>query len=180
MRRRVLAALALAWARRPFAAEAADRADIGDVADRADGSVDVHRKTIVWPALTLLDGQTLGAEAWNDTAAVVVFWATWCPFCRRHNAQIEKLYRAAAGPHLRILAVALDGDEASVRRYMAVNGLHFPVVVGRPELRTLFTPRRVIPMTCLVDRRGRLRQAIPGEMAEDDVLALAALARPAG
>jgi len=35
-------------------------------------------------------------------------------------------------------------------------------------------------MTCLVDRRGRLAQAIPGEMAEADVLALAALARPVG
>jgi len=27
-------------------------------------------------------------------------------------------------------------------------------------------------MTCLIDRRGRLLQAIPGEMFEDDVLAL--------
>lgn len=129
--------------------------------------------------MTLLSGETLGAETWNDTAAVVVFWATWCPFCRRHNARIEQLHRTAAGPHLRVLSVALDGDEASVQRYVTTNGFHFPVVVGRPELRALFTKRRVIPMTCLVDRRGRLAQAIPGEMAEADVLALAALARPA-
>jgi hypothetical protein len=27
-------------------------------------------------------------------------------------------------------------------------------------------------MTCLLDRQGRLLQAIPGEMAEDDVLGL--------
>jgi len=39
-------------------------------------------------------------------------------------------------------------------------------------------PRAVGPVR---DRRGRLRQVIPGEMAEDDVMALAALARsPAG
>ena len=128
--------------------------------------------------MTLLGGETLCAEAWKDSAAVVVFWATWCPFCRRHNARIEQLHRAAAGPHLRILSVALDGDEAAVQRDMTTHGFHFPVVVGRPELRELFTKRRVIPMTCLVDRHGHLVQTIPGEMAENDVLALAALARP--
>jgi len=162
-RRLVLAGLALVWARGLPAAEAP--ADL--------------REAIPWPEMTLLGGETLIVEAWKDTAAVVVFWATWCPFCRRHNARIEGLYRAAAGPHLRVLSVALDGDEASVQHYMTANGFHFPVVVGRPELRELFTKRRVIPMTCLVDRRGRLAQAIPGEMAEADVLALAALARPA-
>lgn len=163
IRRLVLAGLALAWARGLSAAEAP-----------AD-----PREAIAWPAMTLLGGETLDAEAWKDTAAVVVFWATWCPFCRRHNARIELLHRAAAGPHLRVLSVALDGDEAAVQRYMTTNGFNFPVVVGRPELRELFTKRRVVPITCLVDRRGRLVQAIPGEMAEADVLVLAALARPA-
>jgi hypothetical protein len=37
--------------------------------------------------------------------------------------------------------------------------------------------RRVIPLTITVDRQGRLREIIPGEMAEADVLALATLAR---
>lgn len=162
-RRLVLAAVAMGWARGLSAGE----------------SFAEHPGPIRWPVLTLLDGQTLGANAWDDIAAVVVFWASWCPFCRRHNARIEKLHRAASGPHLRILSVALDGDEAAVRQYMLTNGFHFPVLVGQAELRALFTPRRVIPMTCLVDRRGRLLRMIPGEMAEDDVLALATLAQRA-
>ena len=32
--------------------------------------------------------------------------------------------------------------------------------------------RRVIPLTLLVDRQGRLKQAIPGEMFEEDVMEL--------
>jgi thiol-disulfide isomerase/thioredoxin len=161
-RRLALCGLALIWAG----------------AARAGELTAEQRKAFDWPALTLLDGRALAPESWRDTAAVVVFWATWCPFCRRHNARIEQLHRLAAGPHLRILSVALDGDEASVQRYMTANDFHFPVVVGRPELRQLFTPRRVIPMTCVVDRGGHLLQSIPGEMAEADVLALAAFAGP--
>jgi hypothetical protein len=34
-------------------------------------------------------------------------------------------------------------------------------------------------MTCVLDRGGRLREVIPGEMAEADVLDLARWARPA-
>jgi hypothetical protein len=45
-------------------------------------------------------------------------------------------------------------------------------------LRSQLTDRRVIPMTCLVDRNGRPGLCIPGEMAEADVLALAKLALP--
>jgi thiol-disulfide isomerase/thioredoxin len=134
---------------------------------------------IAWPRLTLLDGSTLEPDSWQGQPAVLVFWATYCAFCKRHNAHLDKLFRMLPAASLRILGVALDGDAASVRRYMAGNDYRFPVALDPGGLRGLLTPRRVIPMTCLIDRRGRLQQAIPGEMAEDDVLALAQLARPA-
>ena len=130
-----------------------------------------------WPVMTLLDGQVLKPEDWRDMAAVLVFWTTWCPYCRRHNARIDRLHRASAGANLRVLGVALDGDAAAVKRYMRAGNFSFPVLVGMPGLRDQFTSRQMVPMTCLVDRQGRLRQQIPGEMAEDDVLGLADLSR---
>lgn len=72
-----------------------------------------------------------------------------------------------------MLGVALDTDEGAVRRSMAINGYSFPVALDGGVLRQRLTPRRVIPMTCVLDRLGRVVQAIPGEMAEDDVLGLA-------
>jgi peroxiredoxin len=133
---------------------------------------------IDWPRLTLLDGSTLEPASWQGQPAVLVFWATYCAFCKRHNAHLDKLFRAVPAASLRILGVAMDGDAASVRRYMAGNDYRFPVALDPGGLRSQLTPRRVIPMTCVIDRSGRLQQAIPGEMAEDDVLALAEFARP--
>lgn len=164
--------------RRSLAALAALAASASRVATGAPTPGPLGQR-VDWPPLTLTDGRVLAPADWADTAAVLVFWATWCPFCRRHNAHIERLYREAAGPHLRVLGVALDAAAPAVARYMQTNGYSFPVVAGEPALRDRFTPRRVIPMTCLVDRQGVLRQCIPGEMAEDDVLALARLAQPA-
>src|SRR2546426_9851516 len=39
---------------------------------------------------------------------VVMFWATWCPFCRRFKKEFEKL---AAGRPRRFAAVYLDDED---------------------------------------------------------------------
>ena len=136
---------------------------------------------IDWPVISLVGGDKLDSASWRGQPAVVVFWATYCPYCRRHNARVDKLYRTTKGQALRVLGVALDPGEDAVRRYMAANDYSFPVAMDGGVLRQRLTPRRVIPMTCVLDRQGRLVQAIPGEMSEDDLLGLARLLqRPAG
>lgn len=133
-----------------------------------------------WPALHLLDGTTLDPQAWQDQAAVLVFWATWCPYCLRHNAHVDKLYRDGRNQGLRVLGLALEDDAGKVRRYMAAHGYGFPVALNGDTLRRRLTARKVLPMTAVLDRQGRLRQLVSGEMTEDDVLDLPRVAlRPA-
>jgi thiol-disulfide isomerase/thioredoxin len=107
---------------------------------------------------------------------VVVFWATWCAYCERHNAHVDQLHRTLAGRPLRVLGAVIDGDPSSVRRYMTNHGYTFPVTLDAEPLRSRLTTRRSVPMTCVIDANGRLKQAIPGEMFESDVLELARLA----
>ena len=134
---------------------------------------------VQWPAIELLDGRAWTPASWQGMPAVVVVWATWCPHCARHNGHLDKLHRAVAGRSLRILGVAIDGDRDSVRRYMDSHGYAFPVTLDAEPLRSRLTARRMVPMTFITDEQGHLRQAIPGEMFEADMLALAALAAPA-
>lgn len=129
-----------------------------------------------WPPLRLLDGQTLAPASWQGQGAIVVFWETHCPFCKRHNARLDKLHRATLGLPLRVLGVALDSDEHAVRHYLSGNDFRFPVTLDDAHLRAQWTARRVIPMTFVFNRQGRLLQSIPGEMSEDDVLGLARVA----
>jgi thiol-disulfide isomerase/thioredoxin len=135
---------------------------------------------IEWPALTLITGEDVVASRWQGVPMVVVFWATWCAYCRRHNAHVDQLYRTVDANRLAVLGVVLDGDAAGARRYMSAANFSFPVVPDGGRLRQRFTSRRMIPMTCTVDATGHLQQCIPGEMSESDVLELARLARPAG
>lgn len=128
--------------------------------------------TIAWPELRLVTGGRLKPEAWVDMPAIVVFWETWCPFCKRHNGHMEKLHQATRGKKLRILGATTETDEAKVQAYVQSNQLHFPVALVDRDFRSQFTTRRVIPLTCLVSASSQLMQVIPGEMAYDDVLSL--------
>jgi thiol-disulfide isomerase/thioredoxin len=130
-----------------------------------------------WPDITLLDGTLLPAAAWQDTAAVLVFWATYCPFCLRHNAHVEKLHREVAGRRLRVLGLAGDRDPRAVQRYLGQHGYTFPVsVVDSERMRLRLALGRTIPTTVGIDREGSVGLALPGEMFEEDVLSMARLA----
>lgn len=130
-----------------------------------------------WPDITLIDGSVLPAAAWKDTAAVLVFWATHCPFCLRHNAHVEKLHRAVAGKRLRVLSFAGDREAQTVQRYMARHGYTFPVsLVDSESMRLRLALRRTIPTTVGISRDGRVGLALPGEMFEEDVMGMLRLA----
>lgn len=134
-----------------------------------------------WPDITLVDGAVLPASAWRDTAAVLVFWATHCPFCMRHNAHVEKLHLAAAGKPLRVLTFSSDTDPQRVLRYRAQHGYSFAIsMVDTEAMRLRLALRRTIPTTVGISRAGRVGLALPGEMFEEDVMDLLRLANTAG
>jgi thiol-disulfide isomerase/thioredoxin len=131
---------------------------------------------VSWPdGVTLLDGSPWTPRPGH--AQVIVRWATWCGFCRRHNARLNALVAQLGDAPLQVLGVAADRDPAAVRRHVAAERYRFPVTLDAGAFSALSAGRRVIPLTITVDRGGRLQEIIPGEMAEDDVMALAALAR---
>lgn len=130
---------------------------------------------VAWPdGITLLDSSLWAPRAGH--AQVIVRWATWCGYCRRHNAHIDALWRAIGNAPLQVLGVAADRDAAAVRRHQQALGHGFPVTLDGAPFASL-SARRLIPLTITVDRAGRLREIIPGEMAADDVRGLLALAR---
>lgn len=144
-------------------------------------------QTVAWPEVTLLDGSRWAAPQWVGHPAVVVFWSITCPFCKRHNQHLEKLYQAVNNNSsnngdsntLKILAVARERDAAAVRRYARQEGYSFPITLDNGPLSAALSTRRVIPLTVTVDRQGRLLQTLAGEMFEEDVMELLQLSQKA-
>jgi thiol-disulfide isomerase/thioredoxin len=65
-----------------------------------------------------VDGRSFALSG-EDRAALVYFWATWCPVCRLEHGTIESI--AADWP---VITVALQsGTDAELLRYLKDNGL---------------------------------------------------------
>ncbi len=129
---------------------------------------------VAWPEVRLLDGERFGPAEVAGRALVVAFFTTSCPFCRRHNRHLQKLH-ALAPPALAVLGVARETDAAHVRQHVAREGYRFPVTLAAEPLAAALSRRRLVPLTVTIGRDGTLRQVIPGEMSEDDMLSLAHL-----
>lgn len=56
------------------------------------------------------------------------FWATWCGPCRMEMPTLESLHQEFKGTDLKIIGVSVDqGSVAGVKRYIAKQGITFPI-----------------------------------------------------
>jgi thiol-disulfide isomerase/thioredoxin len=121
----------------------------------------------------LLNGDIKTANEWAGQGLLVVFWATHCPFCHRHNAKLQQVM-ATLGPQApRVLAVSLDRDAAAVERYLRGAPLPFMVTLDSAAWLSALRVKRVMPTTVPINRFGQRGLVVPGEMFEEDLAELA-------
>jgi peroxiredoxin len=84
------------------------------------------------------------------------FWATWCPPCVEEIPALEDLARRIDGTDLRLLAVSVDEDWDTVRRFFA-KGTRIGVLYdASKELPKKYGTEKY-PETFLIDAAGKVR-----------------------
>ncbi len=108
------------------------------------------------PSFTLadLDGQPVAREDLRGRAVLVEFWATWCPPCRPTLAWLGEL-RRRHGDKLVVIAVAIESEEADVRRLREQTPLPIRWTMGNPDLVRSFGDVTSVPTLLLFDGEGR-------------------------
>ena len=111
---------------------------------------------------TTLDGQSVDLRLLRGEPVLVHFWATWCMVCGLEQGAID----AIARDH-RVVTVAMQsGDAPEVGRFMAEQGLGFPVVNdAQGELASQWGVPAV-PATFILDGDGRIAYATLGLSTE--------------
>jgi len=137
------------------------------------------------PALALggSNGRTITLSALRGKVVLLDFWATWCTGCKLEIPwfiEFEKKYRAHG---LTAVGVAVD-DEGwqTIKPYLAQHPIPYPVVLGNMDvLQKTFGLPASLPVTILIDRRGRIASTHAGvverKLFEEDIQRL--LAEPA-
>lgn len=111
--------------------------------------------------LTDLEGHAISRADLAGRAVLVEFWATWCPPCRGTLGWLGEVKRRY-GDRLAVIAVAIESDEAAVRKIAAERRPPFRWAIGTPEAVRAFGDVSGVPTLLLFDATGKAAAAFYG------------------
>ena len=114
-----------------------------------------------------LDGRTVQLSKLKGNVVFLNFWATWCVPCKAEMPAMERLHRALRGQPFRMLAVNLQEAPATIRKFVDELGLTFDVVLDPTGAITQDYNVNNLPLTFLIDKRGRIVARALGERPWD-------------
>ena len=92
------------------------------------------------------------------------FWATWCPPCRKEIPSMVELHRKLASQGLRIVAVSVDKNRDDLASFVKEYQMPFTVLHDAESVAARQYGVFRFPETFLIDRKGRVRRHLVGEM----------------
>jgi len=129
-----------------------------DALQPAPGNQTLGRLPTRAPDFTLKDyaGHDVSLASLRGQVVLVNFWATWCGTCVVEMPSMERLVESKRGKPFHLLAVSVDDDWPTVRKFFA-KGTPLDVVLdtARAVPKTYGTEK--FPESYIVDKNGLIR-----------------------
>jgi thiol-disulfide isomerase/thioredoxin len=110
------------------------------------------------------DGTIVRSTDWRGHVAIIDYWATWCPACRRELPELEKLYRRYQNnPDVVIWAVDVQQNGESPQKASAFfqkSGYTLPLAIDSQNSEETLAKTFAFegfPALILIDRHGQVR-----------------------
>jgi cytochrome c biogenesis protein CcmG/thiol:disulfide interchange protein DsbE len=109
------------------------------------------------PDFTLGDskGASIRLSDYKGKVVLLDFWATWCSDCKTEipwYIEFENRYKSSG---LAVIGVSMDSSWELVKPFLEQQKMNYTVVMSSNEVTKLYGVR-LIPMTLLIDRDGRV------------------------
>ena len=107
--------------------------------------------------VTTLGGEVVNLADLGGRPLLINFWATWCPPCREEMPALERVERKWAERGAAVIVINFEEDEATIRRYLAENGLSLRVFQDSSGEVAQKLDITYLPTTLFVDGTGVIR-----------------------
>lgn len=112
------------------------------------------------PDFTRVDatGHKVRLSNYRGKVVLLDFWATWCTGCKEEIPWYVDFQARYSGSGLAVLGVSMDDDGwKTVKPFLAEKmKIPYPVVIGDDALAKEFGGIDRMPVTLLIDRKGRI------------------------
>ena len=98
-------------------------------------------------------------------------WATWCGPCRKEMPELQKLLPEFEAKEIQLLGISLDQDleEGPIREFAEKLGISYPLYkIDEGGIAEIFGDQVFIPLSILIDRKGRVVDIFAGWNAQSE------------
>lgn len=111
-------------------------------------------------ALKNTEDQIVALSSLKGKVVLIDFWASWCGPCRKENPNVVRLYHQYKDKGFDVFSVSLDKDKESWIKAIEKDGLVWASHVSDLLYWNSSVVKQYningIPLTCLIDREGRI------------------------
>jgi len=117
-------------------------------------------------AFQLVDtaGKFWSPADFRGRAVLLNFWASWCEPCRAEMPSLQQAAALHGAGKLLVLAINFKEKPASALQFAERSGITLPVLLDVDGQAARRWDVRIFPTTLTLDRRGRPRHRVRGEM----------------
>ncbi|GAC23251.1 alkyl hydroperoxide reductase/ Thiol specific antioxidant/ Mal allergen [Paraglaciecola mesophila KMM 241] len=103
------------------------------------------------------DGNQVSSTDFAGKPLIIHFWATWCPYCKKLQPELERLYVKYQEQGLQMIAISLREDE-DVKPQEALNarGMSFKTLVNGDQVAMDKFYVRGTPTTFFINAKGQV------------------------
>lgn len=116
-----------------------------------------------------LEGQPVALEQLRGKVAVVNFWATWCPPCRKEIPDLIEAQEQYRERGVAFLGIAVEDNNALVQDFARTYGINYPQVSGKEQgialMQKLGNQAAGLPFTLVLDAQGKIVDTRRGAMS---------------
>ena len=118
------------------------------------------------------NGNAVKAEQIEGRWVVLNYWAEWCGPCRTEIPELNAAAKDWQAQGITVLGVNFDGlrgDE--LKKASQALGIDFTVLADDPAERYDLPRSEALPVTYIIDDKGKVREQLMGEQTAEGVLA---------
>ena len=110
-----------------------------------------------------IEGRPVDLKSMQGRVLVVNFWATWCEPCRDEMPSLQRLREKLAGQPFEVITVNFGESAEKIAQFIGKEKVTLPVLLDTQKETAKRWGVGGLPMTFLVDARGRVRYSVFGE-----------------